>query len=109
MNRYAVIFLGAVLLCSFPDVLAQSGMSVRQEQAIPDVGNAFVRTERRNFWNSGRNAAGIRQDTVSVSCALAGGRYVSGGFHDCSDAASSWSAGAKAATIMHLKTLTGFP
>ena len=106
MNRNVIIFLGAVSLCCSPDVLAQSGMSACQEQAIPDIGNAFVRTERRNFWNSGRNAAGVRQDTVSVSCAWAGGKYVSGGFRDCSDAASSWSAGAKAATIMHLKTLS---
>lgn len=106
MNRNVIIFLGAVSLCCSPDVLAQSGMSACQEQAIPDIGNAFVRTERRNFWNSGRNAAGVRQDTVSVSCAWAGGKYVSGGFRDYADAVSSWSAGAKAATIMHLKSLS---
>ena len=106
MNRSRYIFLGAMILCCATAASGQPGMTVRQGRGIPDVGNAFDLTSGRNFWNSGRNAAGVRQDTVSISCAEIGGRYVSGGFRDCSDAASSWSAGAKAATIMHLKTLS---
>lgn len=106
MNRSRYIFLGAMILCYATAASGQPGMTVRQGRGIPDVGNAFDLTSGRNFWNSGRNAAGVRQDTVSISCAEIGGRYVSGGFRDYADAVSSWSAGAKAATIMHLKKLS---
>lgn len=106
MNRSRYIFLGAMILCCATAASGQPGMTVRQGRGIPDVGNAFDLTSGRNFWNSGRNAAGVRQDTVSISCAEIGGRYVSGGFRDYADAVSSWSAGAKAATIMHLKSLS---
>ena len=60
----------------------------------------------RNFWNSGRNAAGLRQDTVTVSYAGVGGEYETGGFMDYWEAESSWSAGAMARTITHLDRIS---
>lgn len=69
-------------------------------------GGIYGRTERRNFWNSGRNINGLRADSVSVSYAEIHGNYTSGGFHDIYQAAESWSAGAEAKTIMHLKRMS---
>lgn len=63
----------------------------------------YERIERRNFWNCGHNAAGIRMDSVSVSTAKLFGNYEQGGFRDTYMAESSWTAGASARTITHLE------
>lgn len=66
----------------------------------------FERTERRNFWNAGRNAAGLRADSLTISCAEVYGRAGHGGFRDFSEASEAWSAGASARTITHLERVS---
>ena len=58
---------------------------------------------RVNPWNSGVNAAGMRQDSTAFSNAEAGGVYRSGDFRSLSDAASEWAASAQARTLTHLE------
>lgn len=66
----------------------------------------FERIERRNFWNAGRNVAGLRADSVSISGAELYGSAEHGAFRDFSDASESWHAGATARTITHLKRIS---
>lgn len=66
----------------------------------------FERIERRNFWNAGRNAAGLRTDSLTVSYAELYGRDTRGGLRDFSEASEAWSAGAVAKTITHLEKIS---
>ena len=91
MNRFRKISLLCPLLC-----LAAAASAGPEPPT-----DLFERIERRNFWNTGRNAAGIRTDSVSVSNAELYGRGVQGGFRDFSQASEAWSAGARARTITH--------
>lgn len=59
--------------------------------------------ERRNPWNAGVNAAGLRADSVTVSYAELYGSYCHGGFRDWSQPESAWSVGAVAETIVSLE------
>ncbi len=61
----------------------------------------YERIERRNFWNAGANAAGLRTDSVTVSYAELYGRSTQGEFRDTYQAREAWSAGAVAKTIAH--------
>lgn len=61
---------------------------------------------RRNFWNGGVNAAGLRQDSVTVSVAGISGDYVHGGFRNSHEAAGQWSVGAEAKTITHFDKMS---
>jgi len=58
---------------------------------------------RRNFWNAGSNAAGLRLDSLSFSNAEAAGLYRAGEFRSPDEAASEWSAGALARTVTSLE------
>lgn len=60
----------------------------------------------RNFWNSGRNVAGLRKDSLSVSFAELRGEYTAGGFRESYEAKNSFSAGATAASIKHLERVS---
>lgn len=62
----------------------------------------FERMERRNLWNDGINAAGIRQDTASLSVASMTASYQAGDYRTISQSVSQWSAGAQAKSIKHL-------
>jgi len=88
MSRLKNIFVAAVLLSSVHICLC----------AQP-----FELSQRRNFWNDGRNVSGIRADSVSISYAELYASYVGGGFRDSWQADDSRSAGAVAATVSHLK------
>lgn len=66
----------------------------------------FLRACRRNPWNAGWNVNGLRADSLSVSYAEVHGNFTSGGFRDSYEAASSWSAGAEAATMTHLDRIS---
>lgn len=66
----------------------------------------FERIERRNFWNAGRNAAGLRADSVTISSAELYARTTHGGLRDFSEASEAWSAGAAARTITHLEKIS---
>ncbi len=59
----------------------------------------YERLLRENFWNGGRNAAGLRLYGASFSNAELYGSYAGGGFRSPDDAASEWSAGALARTV----------
>lgn len=63
----------------------------------------FNRVERSNFWTGGWNINGLRTDSVTVSYAEIHGNFTSGDFRDTYQARSSWSAGAEAHTITHLR------
>lgn len=80
--RYIVL---VCLLCLAPQLFAQT----------------YDVVERRNFWNRGANAAGIRMDSVTISYAELHANTMQGGFHDLSEAENPWSAGAVAKTIVH--------
>lgn len=89
MNKFRYSILGLALLAA------------SQAAAQP-----FERIERRNFWNAGRNAAGLRADSVTISCAELYARATHGGLRDFSEASEAWSAGAEARTITHLETIS---
>ena len=103
MNRMSRILLFVLLSCLSHEVCTQP---VPETGKLLSTGNAFDKAEMRNFWNSGRNAAGLRQDTVTVSYAGVAGEYETGGFRDYWEAESSWSAGAMAGTITHLDRIS---
>ena len=105
MNRMSRISLFVLLVCLSHEVCAQPYCLVPETGKLLSTGNAFDKAEMRNFWNSGRNAAG-RQDTVTVSYAGLGGEYETGGFRDYWEAKSSWRAGATARTITHLDRIS---
>ena len=69
----------------------------------------YSKVLKRNFWNDGENAVGIRQDSLSRSYAEIYGGYVTGGLRASFEATDAWNAGVRAATIMHLKkfSMTG--
>lgn len=65
--------------------------------------------ERRNSWNDGANVTGIMTDSITTSYAELYGNNRHGDFRNSYEAAKSWSAGAIAKSITHLKgySLTG--
>ena len=82
-----MLILLAAALCLQPSALA----------------GGYREASGRNPWNAGANAAGMRQDTLSGSFAELYGSYVTGGLRSASEAASAWSAGARAASLKHLR------
>lgn len=65
--------------------------------------------ERRNSWNAGTNVTGIMMDSITTSYAELYGNNRHGDFRNSYEAEKSWSAGAIAKSITHLKgySLTG--
>ena len=65
--------------------------------------------ERRNPWNAGSNVTGILTDSTSISYAEAYGKNGHGDFRNYYEADKTWSAGALAKSVTHLKrySLTG--
>ena len=63
----------------------------------------YGRVRRHNFWNDGYNVTGLREDAVSISYAELFGGAEGGDFRRSNEAATSWNAGARAATIKHLE------
>lgn len=86
MKTSRIILLAVAMMFSAPLLTAQT----------------YERVTENNPWLSGRNAAGIRQDTVSVSNAELYGKMESGDFKATYDASSSWTAGVSAGTLKHL-------
>lgn len=62
--------------------------------------------ERRNPWNTGVHAAGMRQDTLSRSWAEAYFTKENGGLTDPSSSADSWNAGAATRSIRHFEKIS---
>lgn len=89
MNRHMYISVIVMLLC----VLTASAQR-------------YERVVKENLWNASRNAAGIRQDSVSRSYAEAYGQYETGGFRDTWEAEKGWNAGAVTASIRHLDRIS---
>ncbi len=87
MNRTRNIVSAIALMCLAPQISAQT----------------YDIIERRNPWNAGTNAAGIRMDSVTISYAELYGRYTGGGFRNYYEADRTWSAGAVAKTIAHTR------
>lgn len=69
----------------------------------------FERAMRRNFWNDGVNVTGIRQDSISISTAQLYGKMEAGNYRRTWEPERSWSAGAVAASLVHLEkfSMTG--
>ena len=61
---------------------------------------------RRNPWNGGLNAAGIRQDSLSRSYAEIYFTKENGGLAGHSASDDSWNAGAKTESVRHLKKVS---
>ena len=61
---------------------------------------------RRNPWNGGPNAAGIRQDSLSRSYAEIYFTKENGGLTGHSASDDSWNAGAKTESVRHLKKVS---
>ena len=66
----------------------------------------FEKAMRRNLWNDGSNANGIRQDSLSISFAELYGGFKAGDYHDTYDCSKGWTAGARAASVQHLKNFS---
>lgn len=63
---------------------------------------------RRNPWNGGMNAAGVRQDTVSRSYAEVYLTKENGGWIDHSGSDDSWNAGATTESVRHFEKVSFF-
>jgi len=68
----------------------------------------FEDFRRRNPWNDGVNAAGVRADSVSRSYAEAYFSKQNGGWIDHSGSDDSWNAGARTASIRHFERVSFF-
>lgn len=66
----------------------------------------FDDVRRRNPWNEGVNAAGIRRDSMSRSYAEIFGRKDSGGWMDYSASDDSWTFGARTESIRHFDKIS---
>lgn len=66
----------------------------------------FDFVERRNPWNASRNAAGIRQDSLSRSYAEVYMTKENGGFAGYSASDDSWNAGARTESIRHFDKIS---
>ncbi len=66
----------------------------------------FERVARRNPWNGGVVAAGLRQDTLSRSFAEVYFVKENGGLIDRSSSDDSWNAGARTASIRHFEKVS---
>lgn len=66
----------------------------------------FDDVQRRNPWNGGINAAGIRRDSLSRSYAEIFGRKDCGGWMDYSASDDSWTIGARTESIRHLDKIS---
>lgn len=68
------------------------------------VFNDYEQVLRANFWQDGSNPVGIRQHISGKSASYAEfyGTVSNGGFRQSHEAATPWSAGAKARSTMHL-------
>lgn len=66
----------------------------------------FEGFERRNPWNTGVHAAGIRQDTLNRSYAEAYFTKENGGLVDPSSSDDSWNAGATTRSIRHFEKVS---
>ena len=73
-------------------ILAVSGAAAQER---------FDYVFRRNPWNAGTNAAGIRQDSLSRSYAEAYFTKENGGMTGHSSSDNSWNAGARTASVRH--------
>lgn len=63
----------------------------------------FEKAMRSNLWNDGSNANGIRQDTTGISYAELYGGVKSGDYRDTYEYSKGWTAGARAASVKHLR------
>lgn len=102
MNRLLLI-QSVLFLCNAAVMHAQTGQLSRGGTDPVEWYHEFDRTRRSNLWNDGRNTAGMRQDTISVSSAGVLAEYAGGGFRDSNAASSSWKAGVQARTVTHMK------
>ena len=66
----------------------------------------FDDVQRRNPWNGGINAAGIRRDSLSRSYAEIFGRKDCGGWMDYSASDDSWTIGARTESIRHFDKIS---
>lgn len=89
--------LGLLALLTLPGLAAARSV----EPEAP-----FERTERQNPWLDGRNAAGLRQDSVTRSVATLTAESTHGGLRDLSDPERAWSAAARVATLTHWERLS---
>lgn len=89
MSKHICISVIVMLLC---------GLTVPAQR--------YERVVKENIWNTSRNVAGIRQDSVSRSYAEAYGQYEGGGFRDTWEAERGWSAGAATASIRHFERIS---
>lgn len=90
MNKVTIIFAACIMICCGAALSAQT----------------FESLERRNPWNTSRNAAGILKDSLSRSYAEIYGEYAGGGFRDTWQASEQWSAGAVTRSIRHLEKIS---
>ncbi len=87
MSNMKRIYIGCLLLCMVSGISAQS----------------YDIIERRNPWNTGTNVTGIMTDSITASYAELYGKNNHGDFRNYYEADKSWSAGAVAKSITHLK------
>ena len=81
------IYIECLLLCIVSGISAQT----------------YDIVERRNSWNAGANVTGIMMENTNASYAELYGSNNQGDFRNSYEASKTWSAGATAKSITHLK------
>lgn len=102
---FSILILSLGLAAGAPERIAA------QERVVEPDGTAavwvrFDDVRRRNPWNDGANAAGIRCDTLSRSYAEIFGRKDFGGLMDYSASDDSWTVGARTESIRHFDKIS---
>ena len=87
MSNMKRIYIECLLLCIVSGISAQT----------------YDIVERRNSWNAGANVTGIMMENTNTSYAELYGSNNQGDFRNSYEASKTWSAGATAKSITHLK------
>lgn len=100
-----------ILMLALGFLTGMTGQAEAQEKpAVQEMQKTiwprFDDIRRRNPWNNGINAAGIRRDSVSRSYAEIFARKEYGGLMDYSASDDSWTAGARTESIRHFDKIS---
>lgn len=101
---YPILMLALGLVAATTEPAEAQERTVQEMQRT--VWSRFDDIQRRNPWNAGVNAAGIRRDSVSRSYAEIFGRKENGGLMDYSASDDSWTIGARTESIRHFDKIS---
>lgn len=100
---FSILTLSLGLAAGAPEYVTAQEQAVTQDALLWP---RFDDIQRRNPWNDGLNAAGIRCDSVSRSYAELFGQKDFGGLTDYSASDDSWTVGARTESIRHFDKIS---